>query len=595
MLVCALLASFTLGPSPSIAQDKQPQRTSKDDVPLQKFFKRFPQADANKDGVLTFTEGQAYLLKLRSQAAKTQRGTGKVDLPEGAQHLKLMVPMQDGTKIATDVLLPPGEGPWPVMVFRTPYGRLASLKRNGLGFVRQDVAWVAQDFRGLFDSEGSFDSFSHEVDDGHDALEWVARQKWCNGRIGMQGGSGPGIGAKMAMVSNHPKLVTLATVVAASNLHQHCFYHGGVLRAQMHDVWLRGRGEDIREWPKPRTKAFTAKDRARMLGGDGRKINTAMLDIAGWYDIFQQSALDDFMALKTNPHNRTIIGGTGHGPIQGLKYPANAGLPNQSNAWLLHWLKQTKTNPAAGPPLLYYLMGDTLNPKAPGNTWKQSKVWPIPHTPTSFYLTSPGTLAADKPSTDKPLTYRYDPRDPVRTIGGANLTIPKGPMDQRPLKSRKDILRFQTEPLGAPLEVTGKVILELNISSDVPDTTFMAKLVDVYPNGYEALVLDSAIMARYWNGPDKPTPLEKNKTYQLTIDLWSTALVFDKGHRIAVHVTSSNAPRYEVHPNSYEPVDSFKNAPIANNTIHTGGNNPSRLILPVIAPSVSQDYKPRSR
>lgn len=557
------------------------------------FFERFPEADANGDGVLTAEETQAYAAKLRREQPTVQRGTGKVDLPEGARHLvKQMVPMRDGTGIATDILLPAGEGPWPVVLFRTPYGRLASLPNNGVGFVEQGVAWVAQDFRGLYDSEGSFDSFTHEMDDGHDALDWIAAQPWCNGRIGMTGGSGPGIGAKLAMVSNHPNLVAVAVAVAASNLHQYGMYHGGVLRAQMNDTWFAARGEEIHAWPKPRTATFTDVDRARMLCGDGRPVTAALLDAGGWYDIFLQSALDDFVALEGNPNRRVIIGGTGHGKIEGLTYPANSRMAVNSTAWLIHWLKETKNNPAAGPPVLYYLMGDTVNAGAPGNVWKQSDTWPVPHEATSYFMTADGGLERESTSQAGSRTYAYDPRDPVPTIGGANLTIQKGPMDQRPLAGRDDILRFRTEPLAEPLEVTGKVVVELEISTDVPDTTFMAKLVDVYPDGYEALVLDSAIMARYWNGFDDPAPLEPGKIYMLTVDLWSTALIFDAGHRIAVHLASSNAPRYDVHPNSYEPVNSFDDAPVAHQTIHTGGEHPSRLILPVVVPGVSVDYRP---
>jgi hypothetical protein len=140
------------------------------------------------------------------------------------------------------------------------------------------------------------------------------------------------------------------------------------------------------------------------------------------------------------------------------------------------------------------------------------------------------------------------------------------------------------------VEITGRVFVELFIDTDVPDTTFMAKLIDVYPDGYEALMLDSAIMARYWNGFDRPAPLEKGRVYKLTIDLFSTALVFNKGHRIAVHVAGSNSPRYEVHPNSFEPVDSYDNAPVAHDHVHVSSEHPSRLILPVIAAGASKDY-----
>ena len=286
------------------------------------------------------------------------------------------------------------------------------------------------------------------------------------------------------------------------------------------------------------------------------------------------------------------IGAFGHGWLGGLRYPPGARGKVELLEWLDCWLKGDRNGVTDRPPLLYYLMGDTKNPAAPGNVWKQAHTWPIPHKATSFYMTRTGLLDRRRPTDrDARLTYRYDPRHPVPTIGGANLMLPKGPLDQRPLQKRTDILRFRTQPLAGPLEVTGRVRVHLHVSTDVPDTTFMAKLIDVYPDGQEALVLDSAVMARYWGGLDKPAPLEKGKVYALTIDLWSTALVFDKGHRVAVHVASSNSPRYEVHPNSYEPVASYDGAPVATQRVHVSARHASRVVLPVIAPGVSKDYR----
>src|SRR5262249_3148068 len=155
------------------------------------------------------------------------------------------------------------------------------------------------------------------------------------------------------------------------------------------------------------------------------------------------------------------------------------------------------------------------------------------------------TLAApDEP--DGSRTYSYDPRKPVPTLGGAIMGPEQGPADQRPLANRGDILRFATAPLETPVEITGNVRVELWISSDAPDTTSMAKLLDIYPDGYEALMLDSATMARYRDGFDRPAPLEAGRPTRLTVELGSTALVFDRGHRIGLHVTSSNAPKFEV-------------------------------------------------
>ncbi|MBM4045698.1 MAG: CocE/NonD family hydrolase, partial [Planctomycetes bacterium] len=187
---------------------------------------------------------------------------------------------------------------------------------------------------------------------------------------------------------------------------------------------------------------------------------------------------------------------------------------------------------------------------------------------------------------DASLTYEYDPRNPAPSLGGNyGLGTKSGPHDQRPLKDRKDVLRFVTEPLAEPVAITGKVWAELHVSSDAPDTEFVAKLVDIYPDGYEAMMRESVMLARYWQGLDKPAPMEKGKVYTLKMDLWSTALVFNRGHRIAVLVTSSSNPAYEVHPNSYEPVMSMDKAPVALNAIHLSADHASRLILPVVGMS----------
>ena len=565
--------------------------TSENSPILKQRLREFPEADADKNGVLTAAELQAFAAKTRKENPRRQRASGQIELPAGASRQSVKVPMRDGVKIATEVLLPPGDGPWPVMLFRTPYGRYSSMQNIGLEFLQVGVAFVSQDFRGLYDSEGTFDRFTHEIEDGYDSVEWVASQKWCNGKVGMTGGSGPGIGAKLAMIDKPPHLVAVATGVAASNMHKYIHYHGGVYREMMNDRWFAAQGLPTSEWPKPRTAVFTDQEHRRTLAANAEGIKTALLDSAGWYDIFLQSAIDDFVALKHTGQAQLIIGGSGHGELSGLTYPQNANRGGRNTAWLVNKLKGAHPQAADGPPVRYYLMGDTMNADAPGNTWKQADAWPIPHVPTSFYFTKAGSLHAEATDPASSLTYQYDPRNPVPTIGGAELFPPKGPMDQRPLKDRNDILRFETPLLEVPLEITGQVLVELSVSADVPDTSFMAKLIDIYPNGYEALVADSAIMARYWNGFDKPAPLEKGTTYKLTVDLWSTALVFDKGHRIAVHVSSSNSPRYETHPNSYLPVNSFDGAPVANNTVHVGGPHASRLILPVIESGTSRDYR----
>ena len=161
------------------------------------------------------------------------------------------------------------------------------------------------------------------------------------------------------------------------------------------------------------------------------------------------------------------------------------------------------------------------------------------------------------------------------------MQIAKGPMDQRETGERNDILKFETKVLEQPIEIVGKVDMELWAGSDAPDTDWIVKLIDVYPDGYEALMCEGAFRARFRNGFDKQVFMVPGEAYKFTIDLWSTALVFNKGHKIAVHVTSSSEGRFRPNPNTGKPYNSGDETRIANNTIYHDAEHPSRIVLPV--------------
>jgi putative CocE/NonD family hydrolase len=203
----------------------------------------------------------------------------------------------------------------------------------------------------------------------------------------------------------------------------------------------------------------------------------------------------------------------------------------------------------------------------------------------NYYLGADGSLSTRKPEkASSSKTYAFDPKNPVKTIGGANLTFDRGPMDQRPIGTRPDYLRFQTQPLDKDVVIAGTVTMDLWASTDGPDTDFVVKLVDVYPDGYEAIILDSAIRTRYRNGrmPDQIEMMTPGAPEKLTIDLWDTALTFEKGHRIAVHVTSSNSPRIDVNPNTGGNPGKDAKTRVARNTIYMDAPRPSAIQLPIL-------------
>jgi putative CocE/NonD family hydrolase len=280
-----------------------------------------------------------------------------------------------------------------------------------------------------------------------------------------------------------------------------------------------------------------------------------------------------------------MMGPWGHGKIEEVAYPANSVVNANDEAarWFEYWLKDKDNGIMDEPPVKYYVMGDPADPKSPGNEWRTAAGWPVAAKTTSYFLQPGGSLSTRLASEqESKTTYAYDPKNPVPTIGGSNLNIKKGPMDQRAVGNRKDLLKFTTGALDSPVEVTGRVVVELWVESDAPDTDFMAKLIDVYPDGSERLVLDSAFRARFREGFNREVFMKKGEVYKLTLDLWSTSIIFNKGHRIAIHVTSSNDPRFDPNPNTGKPLRADVETRVANNTVHHDGAHPSRALLPVI-------------
>ena len=505
-------------------------------------------------------------------------------LPPGTRHEFVIMPLRDGVKLATEVFLPEGSGPWPVALLRTPYSRFDARVYTAMEGVPSVT--VLQNQRAKYGSEGAgtfqpADTWN-EVDDGYDCIEWIARQPWSSGKVAMWGPSGHGVCATSALWSGAPHLTLVNTNITGDNLYLYWTFSNGA-RRQMY-TWLGQRTLKVTDWPRPTTMTCDVQRYQALVKERAAKSHVFYRDNAGWFDLFSEAALDHFTLLAPTGRAYVRVSPGGHGPIGGLKYPsatfpyaAVAGVPSVKDI-LTGSPQQQKSV------LVYYLMGDVKDPDAPGNRYLYSNVWPVPNTPTSYYARKDGTLGLTLPhDKDASLTYVYDPQSPVPSTGG-NWAIGdrSGPLDQRPLHDRKDILRFTTEPLAEPVGITGKVWAELAFNSDVPDTMFTVKLVDIYPDGYEAVYRASAGLARYWQGLDKPAPLEAGKVHRLTLDCWSTAVVFNRGHRIGLHISSSDTPAYEVHPNTYDAVSSASEVRVAHNTIHLSAAHPTRLILPVV-------------
>ena len=504
--------------------------------------------------------------------------------------------MRDGVKLSTIIFLPQGNGPWPVVLVRTPYGKATQSRLNG-EWTKRGFAFVVQDCRGTFQSEGKYRPFVDDQEDGYDTVEWIATQPWSNGKVGMYGASAMGITTNEAAMANPPHLVAGFVMVARSSAYEQSSFIGGVFRKEMNEDWLkRQKAESVLDEIFKHASLSNFYDRSQM-SRHWQQVHIPIYNYGGWYDIFNQGNIDNFVGLQKNAaapgagQQKLIMGPWGHGQLEEVKYPANAGIGafggllsvELAMRWFEYWLKGVDNGIMKEPPVRYYVMGDVSDPKAPGNEWHTAAVWPVPSKTTPYFLGPSGTLSEKAPQEKESAdSYKYDPQNPVPTVGGANLFLKKGPMDQRAVGERPDVLKFATPVLQSPVEVTGRVTVELWAESDAPDTDFIAKLVDVYPDGTERLVLDSALRARFRDGFDHEVLMKKGQVYKFKIDLWSTSLIFNTGHRIAIHVSSSNSPRFDPNPNTGKPLRADTQTQIATNSIHHDRVHPSRAMLPVM-------------
>ncbi|MEW5686359.1 MAG: CocE/NonD family hydrolase [Pseudomonadota bacterium] len=530
-------------------------------------------------------------------------------LPAGA--VEEVMTLRDGVKLAANVYKPAGKGPWPVVMARTPYLKDGAVTKDtpkpGENMAKQarrytdaGYVYVVQDVRGKGRSQGFYAAFENDIEDGYDAVEWAAAQPWSNGKVGMTGGSALGITANSAAMAAPPHLVAAYVIVAPADRLTYS-YPGGVLKEKDSLGWLKQQGASDELLNQVRRRALDDVSWNRVAMTTNRKyIRIPIYNVGGWYDIFNGGTVENFEFLQNQGaagargNQKLMMGPFGHGALSGdLAYPGNdrqAVAGDQEIRWFDHWLKGQENGIMDEPPVSYFMMaGARKGAYSDRNRVLTSANWPPANREVRYYVTADKGLATRAPAAaEQKLAYRFDPADPVKTFGGANLTFERGPEDQRQVGQRQDYLRFQTPVLEKEVAIGGPVKVELWAATDGPDTDFVAKLVDVYPDGYEALVLDAPIRTRYRGGrlPDDVRMMTPGAPEKLVIDLWPTAITFEKGHRIALHITSSNAPRYEVNPNTGEAPGAAKLPPrVATNTIFMDASHPTALVLPVIYPA----------
>ena len=566
-----------------------------------------------------------------------QRGRGGPPPPAPTQK-DVPIPMRDGVPLGGDVYLPPGQGPFPVLLTITPYGK-GSAARTFATYGPEGYAVVAVDSRGLRASTGKWEPYIHEARDGYDVQSWVAKQPWCNGKIGMFGTSYPAYTQVAPAQFRNPAVKAIVPVSAQSDNFGSVWSSDGILHLAFGPTWAAQQEAIATNQPPPTADwtnvAWTLplKDipkkvsvyspfmadviahdthdsfwQAMSLRDKYPEMDVPALAVTGWFDDLSAETQTNFIGMSTKSRTesarhwqRLIIGPWGHGVPRfpngdwvfgDVNFGPDVKIDFQSiqNRWFDYHLKGIANGVDTEPAVKIFVMG--------ADKWRDEHEWPLARThATRYYFHSKGfantrfgdgVLSTDPPADEPPDHYRYDPRNPVPTYGGHGCCdyafAAIGPLDQRVNESRPDELVYSTPVLTDDVEVTGIPEVQLAVSTDVTDTDFFVTLDDVYPDGKAIDVAEGEVRMRFRDSQEKPTLLTPGKEYPVNFKLWGTSNLFKKGHRIRVHITSSNFPRFARNLNSGKAQgdETEQDIRVANQTIYHSGARASAIVLPII-------------
>ena len=492
---------------------------------------------------------------------------------------------------------------------------------------------------------GEADPYGREVEDGFDTIEWVAQQSWCDGNVVTAGASYLANVQWAAAAAAPPNLRAMSLWMGrAGALLREDAQLGGMMMLYLDIDWtatmaidiakrLEHTGRDVSELMAMLRRAETHPEEAwfyqpleelphfkfegveRLWRGmlrqanpspgmevdwDYARVSVPALHIGGWFDVNNYGTFHNFQGLKTSgatadarEGQHLIVGPWAHGLslgayLGGLHFGRSASAEGAGlGSWHLQFLdKYVKGLDIDIPPVRYFVMGR--------NEWMTANDWPVSGIDWQrWYLHSgghansasgDGWLSREPPSSEAPDRYVYDPNCPVPSLGGhfTPTQLAPGPVEQASVERREDVLCFTSEPLAEDLEVTGPLVLYLYAATTAPDTDFTAKLVDVYPDGRAFNIADGGIRARFRDSVVEPRPVRPGEVNEYRIHLRNTSIVFARGHRVRIDVSSSDFPRWDRNTNTGAPIGSDISGQVATQTVFHESRWPSHIDLPVI-------------
>jgi uncharacterized protein len=550
------------------------------------------------------------------------------------------VPMRDGVLLRADILLPEQGGPFPVLVYRTPYGK-QNARMEYKTFERavmRGYAVVIQDVRGRYRSDGEFRPYENEGRDGFDTIEWAARQPWSNGAIGTFGLSYPGAVQWLAAVQTPPHLKAMVPAMTFSNA-QNFFFAGGTWDMSWIDwIWFNI-APDVRE-KRGLAGPKTDSEAAEGWSSEGSKMqrflpladlpqlkqcaqyyydwlghppqdpwwdwaelrdkydrnHAAVLNLSGWYDdnYGPEGATTNFNGLvksrrgQASPATHLLLGPWVHGVENTAKvksgereFGPDAAIDYDAVVlrWMDHYLRGIDNAVEREEPVRYFVMGI--------NKWRMAHAWPPAATATAFYLApaadmKAGLLTRSKPEAkSRSTTFVADPANPVvnqYTVSGAH--------DYRKLAERPDVLTFDTPRLERDMEVTGPIHAHIFISCDCRDLDLWVRVLDIAPDGTTLNLMSPGLDVQRASNREHAREaqwLTPQKIYEVDLDNLITSNTFLAGHRIGVQISASFFPNFSRNLQNGKSEVNSADTQKAKIAVYSDSTHASRIILPVVA------------
>ncbi len=543
------------------------------------------------------------------------------------------VKMRDGVALTADIVRPAGDGKYPAILERTPYGRELLSKLEGEWWAKRGYVHIVQDVRGRNESQGDWNPFSHERRDGYDTIDWIAKQPFSDGNVGMIGGSYLGWVQWAAAVEAHPALKCIVPQVSPPDLFFNFPIDHGIPMLYSTLWWANYvRDRKVPDFPQlltnldklqtlPLTRAddevlgvdipyydqWLENETPSAFAGmsfmpDMGKINIPIMHISGWWD-------SDGIGTKLNWGRMRELGHKDqwliYGPwthrfnatsrLKDVDYGPDAIMEIDSIylRWFDHWLKGKNVYWNKQPKVRVFVTG--------ANRWMELEDWPDPKSKEmSLYLsadgpangkTSLGELKPDAPRDQEPDRYTYNPAIAVipQELRDMKDIFELGSTEVKFEPHENDVLIYKTDAAAAEYELGGPIELDLYFSTSAKDTDFFASLVDIDEKGIIKVIgLPGKIRARYISGWENPSLLVPNQVYKATIAIWDTAHQVKQGHRLGLMINSHMFPFYARNLNTGEPIKSAVRAVAAHQTVYHDKQRPSVLRFRLLPPASAQ-------